>query len=221
MCTDSTYLKLTFLGGFWTFTHPNMVQFCWQYSSKQNHCLKNFWRITFLWKRDEPKVCTFGPSLTPVSHWRWLKSKKNNYGYGKTSAIGVSKYIKLSRFYLLSPFPEKYNYFLHYLRYFWQETGHGSQVIGSESKLDILYFTHTIPGQPPVNKFWFQHFPVLHFRGGGWYFKFQKWKPRKLVCPFLIALFHFETNLIKGFSFFSDNFGWLGNFLQVGLKQKK
>ena len=28
-------------------------------------------------------------------------------------------------------------------------------------------------------------------------FKSQKWKIKKLVCSFLIALFHFETNLIK------------------------
>ena len=27
--------------------------------------------------------------------------------------------------------------------------------------------------------------------------KSQKSKTKKLVCPFLIALFHFETNLIK------------------------
>ena len=49
-------------------------------------------------------------------------------------------------------------------------------------------------------------------------FKSQKWKTKKLVCPFLIAHFHFETNLIKGFCSFLDHFGQLGNFFQVGLK---
>ena len=28
-------------------------------------------------------------------------------------------------------------------------------------------------------------------------FKSQKWKTKKLVCPFLIVLFYFETNLIE------------------------
>ena len=44
-------------------------------------------------------------------------------------------------------------------------------------------------------------------------FKSQKLKTKKLVCPFLIALFYFETNLInKGFSFFSDSLGQLEIF---------
>ena len=51
-------------------------------------------------------------------------------------------------------------------------------------------------------------------------FKSQKWKSKTLVCPFHISLFHFETNLIKAFSFFPDHFGQLGNFFHVGLKQK-
>ena len=33
-------------------------------------------------------------------------------------------------------------------------------------------------------------------------FKSQKWKSKNLVCPFLIVLFYFETNLIKIFPFF-------------------
>ena len=37
----------------------------------------------------------------------------------------------------------------------------GSQVKGLESKFNKSYFIHTIPGQLPVKKFWFQHFPVL------------------------------------------------------------
>ena len=41
------------------------------------------------------------------------------------------------------------------------------------------------------------------------------------MCPFLIALFHCEIDLIKQkFFLFSDNFGQLRNFFQVGLKQK-
>ena len=53
-------------------------------------------------------------------------------------------------------------------------------------------------------------------------FKSQKWKTRKLVCHFLIALFHFKTNIIKQrFFAFPGHFGLLGNFFQVGPKQKK
>ena len=47
----------------------------------------------------------------------------------------------------------------------------------------------------------------------GTYFKPKKWKSKKLVCPFLIALFHFETNLIKYRSFlFSGPFWTVGKF---------
>ena len=42
----------------------------------------------------------------------------------------------------------------------------------------------------------------------------QKWKRKKLVYPFLIALFHFETNLIKQwFLLFSGPFCTVGKFL--------
>ena len=33
-----------------------------------------------------------------------------------------------------------------------------------EQKLDKSYFIHTIPGQLPAKKVWFQHFPVLWHR---------------------------------------------------------
>ena len=42
----------------------------------------------------------------------------------KILAIGLSKYAKIK---VLSPlsFPEKYDYLMRYLDYFWQETGRG------------------------------------------------------------------------------------------------
>ena len=36
----------------------------------------------------------------------------------------------------------------------------GRQIIESESKFDISFFTHAIPGKFHVKKFWFQHSPV-------------------------------------------------------------
>ena len=47
-----------------------------------------------------------------------------------------------------------------------------------------------------------------------------KMKNQKARVPFLIAVFCFEINLIKGFSFFADNVGQSVNFFQVSLKQK-
>ena len=44
-------------------------------------------------------------------------------------------------------------------------------------------------------------------------FKSQKWKTKNLVCSFVIAFFHFETNLIKErFFFCSGPFWTVGNF---------
>ena len=41
-------------------------------------------------------------------------------------------------------------------------------------------------------------------------------KKKKLACPILVALFHFETS---GFSSFPDHFAQLRNFFQVSLNQ--
>ena len=48
-----------------------------------------------------------------------------------------------SRFYLLSPFREKYDYFLQYLGYFFTANREGSQVKELESKFGKSYFIHT------------------------------------------------------------------------------
>ena len=56
-----------------------------------------------------------------------------------------------SRLHLLSPFREKYDYFLQYLGYFCQKTEE-SQVKMLESKSGKSYFIHTISGQPHVKK---------------------------------------------------------------------
>ena len=117
-----------------------MVRFCQnfhqrQYSSKQKHCLKIFFEeFEFLWKRDGLKVCTFGPTLTP--HFLLKKAEIKEYWQqcGKISAIGLPKYVKM---------------------------GAWSHVQGSESKFYTAYFIHTTPGQLPVKRFWFKHFPVL------------------------------------------------------------
>ena len=69
-----------------------------------------------------------------------------------------------SRLYLLSPFRKKIRFLLTLFGLFLARNMAGSQVKVSESKLHISYFTHTIPGQLPVKKVWFQHFPVGHFR---------------------------------------------------------
>ena len=89
----------------------------------------------------------------PVPLWRWLKWQ------GKTSAIRLSKYVKIK---VLSPllFPGKTDYFLHYLGYFWQELERGLKSKG-QSKFGIPCFNHMILGQLPVKNIWFQHFLIL------------------------------------------------------------
>ena len=113
--------------------------------------------------------------------------------------------------------------------------------------------THTIPGQLLVKKTWLQHFSVSSlatFLGTtptflkklGWIsrlnlmldqikFQIPKGKTKKLVFPFLTALFYFEINLIRCFSsflivgkflpsrpFFSKQNNWL---IQIKLRSKE
>ena len=53
-------------------------------------------------------------------------------------------------------------------------------------------------------------------------FKSQKWKSKKLVCPFLIALFLFETNLIKQRFFLFSAPSWtVGKFLPTRSEAEK
>ena len=125
---------------------------------------------------------------------------------------------------------EKYNYFLHYLCYFWQETGNGHKSKNQNQNL-------TCPISPTwflVNFIWKILAPAVFsfkvkkdiFKPGfsslvaflctkltflkgktisylyakynaetiGNNFRSQKLTFKKLACPFLISLFHFEAN---------------------------
>ena len=145
----------------------------------------------------------------PVPLWRWLKWQ------GKTSAIRLSKYVKIK---VLSPlfFPGKTDYFLHYLGYFWQELERGLKSKG-RSKFGIPCFNHTILGQLPVKNIWFQHFPILRL----YVTKDISERSFKFGCfqisnPKNQNIF-IKKKMNKDFFLFSFN---IGNFFQVGLEQK-
>ena len=92
-----------------------------------------FWKFfeifKFSWKRNGLKVCTFGPTLTVHFPQKMKEIKKNKQHYGKTSAIGLFKYVKIKALSLLT-FLGKIWLLFHYLGYFWQETGHGHKSQG-------------------------------------------------------------------------------------------
>ena len=85
---------------------------------------------------------------------------KNKQLCGKPSAIGLSKYVRINT---LSPllFPGIIRLLFELFNIFLARNKVGSHVKESESKFDISYFIHTIPGQLPVKNFFFQHSPVL------------------------------------------------------------
>ena len=68
--------------------------------------------------RTAKSLCTFGTTSNPRYPLNIAKIEENKNVPGKTLANGLSKYVK-SKPYLLSPIREKYNYFFHYLGYFW------------------------------------------------------------------------------------------------------
>lgn len=61
---------------------------------------------------------TFGPTLKPRSPLKMGKTKNNKYLPGNILTIGLYKYIRIKAL-LHSSLPEKCNYFLYYVGYFW------------------------------------------------------------------------------------------------------
>ena len=93
--------------------------------------------IEYLWKRDEPKVSNFGPTLNPLwlSLLKMVKIEKNKWQCGKTSAIELSKYVKKKSLIHL-PFPGKIRLFFAIFMVTLPGNTSGSQVKGVESKFD-------------------------------------------------------------------------------------
>ena len=133
-------------------------------------------RFEFLSKRDGPKGSTFRLSFAAPSE----KPQPLDYP-------NMSK----SKLYLLFPFRKKYYYFLHYLGYFWQETGRRHKWKDQNQNL-TYFFSPTIVGQLPWKKIWFQHFPVLQLQITE---GFQVW------LLFLVPYLHFwkknESDILK------------------------
>ena len=122
--------------------------------------MKTFEGSEYLWKRNGPKVITFGPTLTPLFLLKVAKIEKNKQYFGKTSATELSKYVKM-KFLSALPFSGKMRLLFAIFGIFLTGNRAGSQVKGLESKFDKYFFMYTILVQLPVKKFWFKYFPVL------------------------------------------------------------
>ena len=77
-------------------------------------------------------------------------------------------------------------------RLFWAGNRAGSQFKGSEPKFDMSYFTNTVPGQLPVKKFQFQHFPVLRL------FLFCHYKSQRTFQKNINPSFFVQCPYLKG-----------------------
>ena len=89
------------------------------------------------------------------------QNRNNKYFSLKFLTIEVSKYVKLKALSSL-PFPGKLQLIFVLPGLFLVGKRVGSHVQWSESK--SAYFTNTIPSQPNIKKFWFQHFPILQLQ---------------------------------------------------------
>ena len=80
--TDPTSRKWPFLGGFWTLSPPNMVQYCWNShqgscSFKQKKKIENFLKYSsFYGKGTDPKLAFLVELWPPISPRRWTEIKK-------------------------------------------------------------------------------------------------------------------------------------------------
>ena len=105
-------------------------------------------RFEFLSKRDGPKGSTFRISFAAPSE----KPQPLDYP-------NMSK----SKLYLLFPFRKKYYYFLHYLGYFWHETGRRHK--WKDQNQNLTYsFSPTIVGQLPWKKIGSNTFQFCSYR---------------------------------------------------------
>ena len=99
--------------------YSNMVQYCRNSHrgstlAHKNTAWKFFEGFVYLWKSDGPKVSTFGPTLTSLYLLKMAKIENNKQSCGKFQPLSYPNMSKWS-LYLLSPFREKYGYFLQYL----------------------------------------------------------------------------------------------------------
>ena len=146
--TDSASMKWSFLGTFWALTFwsqilSNFDEFFTRGSIQgEKKCvLRIFEKFKFLLKREIPKVCTSGPTLTPRFSLKMAEIEKK-----ALSLLAFPRNIRLlfALFWLFSAGNQP-----------------RSKAKGSESKFETTYFTNTVPGHLPFKKVWFQHFPVL------------------------------------------------------------
>ena len=80
---------------------------------------------SFIYRKGTHSKLTLLFQLWPLfSSWRWPKSKKITGSEEKLQPLSYPNMSKWS-LYLISLFREKYDYFLQYLGYFYQETGRG------------------------------------------------------------------------------------------------
>ena len=151
---DSAWKKS--MKGYWGF--KPLLPHRWSNLGKY---LKN---SNFCGKETNPKFALFVQLWPPDSSPKMAEIKKVN---GRAEKLQPSGYpnISKSRLYLLSPFREKYNYILHYLGYFWHETGRGHKSKG-QGYFDI---TQLIPGQLLVKKFPLSSFAAIGHK------RFQVW----------------------------------------------
>ena len=105
--TDSASTKWPFLGDFWVLTPPiwsNIAAILTRVSTlaNKNTVWKFFEEFEYLWKKEGRKISTLGPTLTPLFLLKMVKIEKNKQYCGKTSAIELSKYVRMKS---LSPLP--------------------------------------------------------------------------------------------------------------------
>ena len=132
--------EIALFGGF---SGPNSPKILPDFAKKfyqriHKQCLKNFGKMQILQKREIPKVCRFGLTLTPFSPLKIAEIEKSRHFLDKTSAIGLSKYANGKT---VSPLSFKWKIGLLYALF---ESLLGkiwawSKVRGSESKSNLAY----------------------------------------------------------------------------------
>ena len=87
------------------------------FSQRKIQCLKNLWKNWIFSRRGQTQMCSFVPSLNPVTSWRWPKSWKISALQEKLWLLGYPNMSK-SKPFRVSSFWE-ITFLTRYLCYFW------------------------------------------------------------------------------------------------------
>ena len=159
------YLFIYFSVGFGTLPHRIWSDFVQIFTrgniqAGKRYVLRIFEKFKYWQKTDVPKVCYFGPTLTPRFPLKMAEIEQSKDSLRKNVSHRAIETCQ-NQAPISSALSRKNTINFCYISAFFAKKGAWWHVQMSESKFHILFCSLAIPGHLPVKTFCFQNFPVL------------------------------------------------------------